>query len=56
MNRIGWMADEIQHHPEWTLSGNKLHINLSTHDIGNNISLKDYILAAYIEKILTDKS
>ena len=52
MNRIGWAADEMQHHPEWKLSGTSLEINLSTHDIGNKVSLKDYILAAYIESVL----
>ena len=52
MNRIGWAADEMQHHPEWTLGATSLQINLSTHDIGNKVSLKDYILAVYIESVL----
>lgn len=56
MNRIGWLADEIDHHPEWKLSDKNLQINLSTHDIGNRISLKDYILADYIEGVLMGKS
>ena len=56
MNRIGWAADEIQHHPEWTLGAQTLHINLSTHDIGNRVSLKDYILAVYIETLLLDSN
>ena len=55
MNRIGWLADEIDHHPEWKLSENNLMINLSTHDIGNKISLKDYILASYVESVLFGK-
>lgn len=56
MNRIGWIADEIEHHPEWKLLNNRLEVNLSTHDIGNRISLKDYILADYIETVLMGKS
>ena len=55
MGRIGWLADEIEHHPEWKLSKTKLQINLSTHDIGNKISLKDYIMADYIEGVLFGK-
>jgi 4a-hydroxytetrahydrobiopterin dehydratase len=52
MGRIGWTADDIDHHPEWKLTQNTLEIALSTHDIGNKISLKDYILATYIESVL----
>jgi 4a-hydroxytetrahydrobiopterin dehydratase len=56
MNRIGWLADEMDHHPEWKLSDRNLQINLSTHDIGNKISLKDYILADYIENVIAGKN
>jgi pterin-4a-carbinolamine dehydratase len=31
MHRIGLIADEMDHHPEWTLNGNSLIIGLSTH-------------------------
>ncbi len=31
MNRIGLIADEMDHHPEWTLKGDSLNIGLSTH-------------------------
>jgi pterin-4a-carbinolamine dehydratase len=49
MNRIGWIADEIDHHPEWTITESSLHIKLSTHDIGNKISVKDYWLGVWAE-------
>jgi 4a-hydroxytetrahydrobiopterin dehydratase len=52
MTRIGTLADEIDHHPEWTLKQGELHIKLSTHDIGNKVSLKDYVLATWIEEVL----
>jgi pterin-4a-carbinolamine dehydratase len=39
----------MDHHPEWTLTGDSLTIGLSTHDIGGEVSLKDYILAYWIE-------
>ena len=49
MNRIGLIADSMEHHPEWTLTQTALQIGLSTHDIGNEVSLKDYILGYWIE-------
>lgn len=52
MSRIGCIADEIDHHPEWTLKEGLLDIRLSTHDIGNKVSIKDYILAQWIEEVL----
>jgi pterin-4a-carbinolamine dehydratase len=52
MTRIGTVADEIDHHPEWTLREGELEIRLSTHDIGNKVSLKDYFLANWIEEVL----
>lgn len=52
MNRIGLVADEMDHHPEWTLKANCLKVELSTHEIGGKISIKDYILGYWIERIL----
>jgi 4a-hydroxytetrahydrobiopterin dehydratase len=54
MNRIGLIADEMDHHPEWTLNGDSLTIGLSTHEIGGEVSLKDYILGYWIEEILNE--
>nr|BAJ97641.1 predicted protein [Hordeum vulgare subsp. vulgare] len=55
MCRIGTVADEMDHHPEWTLREGELEIRLSTHDIGNRISLKDYVLASWVETVLHGK-
>lgn len=41
----------MDHHPDWTLSSDKLTINLNTHDI-KDISEKDYLLAYFAEQIL----
>lgn len=41
----------MDHHPDWTLSSDKLTINLNTHDI-KDISEKDYLLAYLAEQIL----
>lgn len=56
MNRIGLIADEMDHHPEWTLQPTTLKIGLSTHEIGGEVSLKDYILGYWIEEILNEKN
>lgn len=55
MTRIGTIADEMDHHPEWTLREGELEVKLSTHDIGNKVSLKDYVLASWIEKVLHEE-
>lgn len=51
MNRIGRLADSMDHHPDWTLSADRLVINLNTHDI-KDISQKDYLLAFIAEQVL----
>lgn len=48
MQKIGYIADTMGHHPEWTICESSLNIKLSTHDIGNKISVKDYILGFWI--------
>jgi hypothetical protein len=34
---------------------NNLEVTMTTHDIGNKISLKDYILAEFMEQVLEGK-
>ena len=51
MNRIGRLADSMDHHPDWTLSSDRLIMNINTHDI-KDISEKDYLLAYIAEQIL----
>jgi 4a-hydroxytetrahydrobiopterin dehydratase len=54
MNRIGRLADSMDHHPDWTVAKDKLTINLNTHDI-KDISEKDYLLAYISEQILYEE-
>ena len=51
MNRIGEVAEEMNHHPEWFNVYNKLDIRLSTHDKGG-ITQLDIDLAKAIEEIV----
>lgn len=51
MVKIGEAAEELNHHPDWYNSYNKLNIKLGTHDVGG-ITIKDFELAQRIEEII----
>ncbi len=51
VNKIALVAEEMNHHPEWTNVYNKLTIRLSTHD-SNGVTTKDIRLAHAIESLL----
>jgi len=48
MMRVGFEAEAMDHHPEWTNVYNKVSIRLTTHDAGNKVSEKDVKLAKKI--------
>ncbi len=50
MVRIGFEAEALNHHPEWTNVYNKLNVRLSTHDAGG-ITQKDFALAKKIDQV-----
>lgn len=52
MTRVAFVADKMDHHPEWSNVYNKVTIHLSTHDAGNKVTDKDHKLAAEIDKII----
>ena len=51
MIKISEVAEELNHHPDWYNSYNKLNIKLTTHDSGG-ITMKDFEIADRIEAIL----
>lgn len=51
MTRVAFLAEEINHHPNWSNVYNKVTIELTTHDAGNTITEKDRKLAAAIDQI-----
>jgi 4a-hydroxytetrahydrobiopterin dehydratase len=53
MLEISYIAEEIQHHPDWTNSYNRLVIRLRTHD-RDAITELDRELADRIDEILED--
>lgn len=53
MVRVAFIADSMDHHPEWSNVYNKVSISLCTHDAGDKITDKDRKLAAEIDNLLT---
>ncbi|TAM99373.1 MAG: 4a-hydroxytetrahydrobiopterin dehydratase [Chitinophagaceae bacterium] len=51
MVRVAFIADSMDHHPEWSNVYNKVSIKLSTHDAGNKVTDKDRKLAKEIDNI-----
>lgn len=51
MVQVGFEAEELVHHPEWTNVYNTVQISLSTHDADGKVTSKDIKLAKAIDKI-----
>ena len=51
MTRVALLAEQMNHHPTWSNTWNRVDIELSTHDAGNTVTEKDRKLAAAIDKI-----
>lgn len=53
MTHVAFLAEEHNHHPNWSNIYNKVIIELTTHDADNTVTDKDYKLAEAIDKIKT---
>lgn len=51
MTRVALVAEQMDHHPKWTNTYNKVEIWLSTHDAGDIVTEKDRKLAGKIDQI-----
>src|SRR4051812_35053613 len=51
MVRVGFEAEAMAHHPEWTNVYNRVAIRLNTHDADGKVTAKDVELAKRIQKI-----
>lgn len=51
MVRVGFEAEALVHHPDWSNVYNSVSIRLSTHDTGDKVTEKDIKLAKAIEDI-----
>jgi len=46
--------DQMNHHPEWTNSYNKVHVSLCTHEAGDKVTEKDHALAELLDKVFEE--
>ena len=51
MTKVGFAAEKMGHHPNWTNVYNKVHIKLCTHDANDTITEKDIQLSKEIDAI-----
>lgn len=51
MTSVAFLAEKMDHHPNWENVYNKVTIHLCTHDKGNTITAKDRSLAKAIDDL-----
>ena len=51
MVRVGFEAEALNHHPDWSNVYNRVSIRLNTHDAGGQVTPKDVELARRIQEI-----
>jgi len=51
MTRVGFEAEAMDHHPDWTNVYNRVAIRLNTHDAGGKVTAKDVTLARKIQAL-----
>ena len=49
MTRVAFLAEKMNHHPDWRNVYNMVEISLNTHDAGNTVTEKDRKLAKEID-------
>jgi 4a-hydroxytetrahydrobiopterin dehydratase len=54
MTRVAFVAEKMNHHPNWSNVWNKVDIALCTHDAGDIVTEKDRKLADAIDKIFAE--
>lgn len=53
MTKVAFVAEKMNHHPNWSNSYNKVDITLFTHGANNSITDKDKKLASEIDKLFS---
>lgn len=51
MKQVAEIAEELNHHPEWSNKYNKVYLRLYTFDKQNTLSEKDKLFAARIDAL-----
>ncbi|WP_057937208.1 4a-hydroxytetrahydrobiopterin dehydratase [Algoriphagus resistens] len=52
MTRVAFLAEGMQHHPNWSNVYNTVEIELTTHDAGDTVTKKDHALAKAIDEVI----
>lgn len=53
MTRVAFLAEKMDHHPNWSNVYNQVSIRLNTHDQGNIVTEKDRKLAKAIDQLFS---
>ena len=53
MMRVAFVAETMNHHPEWSNVWSKVHITLTSHDV-SGVSTRDIDLAKEIDRLAKD--
>lgn len=53
MTRVALLAEQADHHPDWSNSWNRVRISLTTHDAGSVVTDRDRNLAAAIDRLVS---
>ena len=52
MTRVALIAEQLNHHPEWSNVWNRVSIRLCTHSAGNTVTEKDREFAQRIDAFI----
>ena len=52
MTRVAFLAEKMDHHPNWVNIYNRVSIQLTSHDAGNTVSGRDIRLAKLINEAI----
>jgi 4a-hydroxytetrahydrobiopterin dehydratase len=52
MTRVSFIAEKMDHHPDWSNCWNRVNIHLSTHDAGDIVTDKDIEMARKIDSLI----
>lgn len=52
MTKVAFLAEKLNHHPDWSNVYNKVYISLTTHEKGNVVTDIDRKFAEEIDKLL----
>jgi 4a-hydroxytetrahydrobiopterin dehydratase len=52
MMRVAFIAEALDHHPEWSNLYNRVVIELTTHDADNTVTERDRVMAEAIDALV----